>query len=134
MLGRIQPVNIEGNYQYECGWHTTWDNTEVYLRSSYELEYAQELDSKQINYEVESLRIKYFDTKLNGFTVEGVQNLITTASSATSPSESGDAKYEISVYSYTFNVNSFPHLSIISSTEESISTSENSTSSIFSIF
>lgn len=65
MLGRIQPVNFEGNYQYECGWHTTWDNKEVYLRSSYELEYAQELDSKQTKYDVESLRIKYFDTKEN---------------------------------------------------------------------
>ena len=53
--------------QYNCDWHTTWDNKEVYLRSSYELEYAQELDSKQIKYEVESLRIKYFDTKENTY-------------------------------------------------------------------
>ena len=67
MLGRIQPVNAEGNYQYECGWHTTWDNKEVYIRSSYELEYAQKLDNKQIKYEVESLRIKYFDTKENSY-------------------------------------------------------------------
>lgn len=67
MLGRIQPVNIDSNYQYECGWHTTWDNKEVYLRSSYELEYAQELDSKRIDYDVEALRIKYFDTKENTY-------------------------------------------------------------------
>ena len=33
--------------------------------------------------------------KLNGFTVEGVQNLITTDSTAANPSESGDAKYEV---------------------------------------
>ena len=67
MIGRIKPVNIKGNYQYECGWHTAWDNKEVYLRSSYELEYAKELDNKQIKYEVESLRIKYFDTQENSY-------------------------------------------------------------------
>lgn len=33
--------------------------------------------------------------ELNGFTVEGVQNLITTDSGATSPSDTGDAKYEV---------------------------------------
>ena len=63
MLGRIQPVNCEGNYQYECGWHTTWDNKEVYLRSSYELDYAKELDEQQINYDVECLHIKYWDSQ-----------------------------------------------------------------------
>lgn len=53
--------------QYHSTWHTTWDDKEVYLRSSYELEYAQELDSKQIKYDVESLRIKYFDTQENSY-------------------------------------------------------------------
>ena len=48
---------------YKAEWHTTWDDKEVYLRSSYELDYAKELDEKQISYEVESLRIKYFDTQ-----------------------------------------------------------------------
>lgn len=66
-LGRINPINTNGNYQYQCGWHTSWDGKEVYLRSSYELEYAQELDGKQIKYDVELLRIKYFDTKENIF-------------------------------------------------------------------
>lgn len=33
--------------------------------------------------------------KLNGFTVEGVQNLITTDSTAASPSDTGDTKYEV---------------------------------------
>lgn len=66
-LGRLNPINTEVNHQYHSCWHTTWDGKEVYLRSSYELEYAQELDSKQIKYDVESLRIKYFDTKENIF-------------------------------------------------------------------
>ncbi len=35
------------------------------------------------------------DDKLNGFTVEGVQNLITTDSTAANPSETGDAKYDV---------------------------------------
>jgi hypothetical protein len=42
--------------------HTTWDDNEVFLRSSYEFEYAEILDKQKIHYEVESLRIKYFDT------------------------------------------------------------------------
>ena len=47
---------------FNSQWHTTWDNKEVYLRSSYEVEYAKQLDEQKIVYEVESLRIKYFDT------------------------------------------------------------------------
>lgn len=64
--GRM-PIPTEAITKYHSCWHTTWDDKEVYLRSSYELEYAQELDSKQIKYDVESLRIKYFDTKENIF-------------------------------------------------------------------
>lgn len=44
-------------------WHTTWDKKEVYLRSSYELDYAIELDKQHIVYEVETLRIKYYNTE-----------------------------------------------------------------------
>ena len=54
-------------YPYKRGWHTTWNNKEIYYRSSYELDYAIELDNKQIDYEVESLRIKYFDSVLNEY-------------------------------------------------------------------
>lgn len=50
---------------YKCGWHTTWDNKEVYLRSSYEKEFALQLDSKHVHYNVESLRLTYYDTQLN---------------------------------------------------------------------
>ena len=48
---------------YKTEWHTTWDGREVFLRSSYESDYAKELDSKQIEYDVECFRIKYFDTQ-----------------------------------------------------------------------
>lgn len=49
--------------QYNCGWHTSWNNKEVYLRSSYELDYAKELDKQQIDYEVEFKHIKYWDSQ-----------------------------------------------------------------------
>ena len=48
---------------YKHGWHTTWNNKRVYYRSSYELKYCLELDSKKIDYSMESLRIKYYDTQ-----------------------------------------------------------------------
>ena len=52
---------------YKQGWHTTWDNKEVYLRSSYEFDYAKKLDEDKIPYEVESLRIKYWDSQRQEF-------------------------------------------------------------------
>lgn len=61
-------INLgEANNQYVHGWHITWNNKEVYYRSQYELDYANELDSKQIDYEMETLRIKYFDSQTNEF-------------------------------------------------------------------
>ena len=53
----------EYNNQYMQQWHITWDNKEVFLRSSYELDYAKELDKQQINYEVEFKHIKYWDSQ-----------------------------------------------------------------------
>ena len=50
---------------YHDEYHKTWDNNIVYLRSSYETDYANILDNNKIHYEVESLKIKYFDTQLN---------------------------------------------------------------------
>lgn len=47
---------------YKQGWYTTWNNKEVFLRSSYEKDYAKKLDSLKIEYEVETLRIPYFDS------------------------------------------------------------------------
>ena len=66
----VQNAWISGNLelgniytQYKCGWHITWNNKEVYLRSSFELDYAKELDEKQIDYEVEFKHIKYWDSQ-----------------------------------------------------------------------
>ena len=49
--------------QFKYSYHTTWDNKTVFLRSSYEKEYATYLDDNKIPYDVESLRIPYFDTQ-----------------------------------------------------------------------
>ena len=46
-------------------WHTTWTGDSVFLRSSYEIEYAEYLDENQISYSVEGLRIEYYDTQQN---------------------------------------------------------------------
>ena len=47
---------------YHEEWHKTWDGKDVFLRSSYELDYANYLDEQKVAYEVESLRIKYYDS------------------------------------------------------------------------
>lgn len=56
------PQNNAKSYGNEQ-WYTTWNNKEVFLRSSYELNYAKELDAHQIDYDVECLRIKYWDSQ-----------------------------------------------------------------------
>lgn len=64
--GRLLPPKGKSNI-YHCGWHTTWMGTEVYYRSSYELDYANELDKKHIRYDMECLRIKYWDSISNEY-------------------------------------------------------------------
>ena len=59
--GKISP---QSNSKFKTSWHLTWDNKYVFLRSSYELKYANELDCKQIIYEVETLKIIYWDSQL----------------------------------------------------------------------
>jgi len=54
---------IESNNQYKQGWHTTWDNKQVYYRSSYELRFAEELDIENIPYEMEFKRFLYWNTQ-----------------------------------------------------------------------
>lgn len=49
--------------------HISWNNKSFYLRSSYEIDFANELDSKKIDYDVEFLRIKYFDSKKNKYRI-----------------------------------------------------------------
>lgn len=46
-------------------WHKTWNDKDVYLRSNLELKYAKYLDLNKIKYDVEFLRIKYFDSQQN---------------------------------------------------------------------
>jgi len=53
----------ECNNQYHQQWHTTWNGKEVYLRSSYELDYAKQLDEQKIDYEVEYFHIKYWNSQ-----------------------------------------------------------------------
>lgn len=61
--GRLDLSKTKNKYKSE--YHKTWNNKEVFLRSSYEIDYANELDNKHIDYEVENLKIKYLDTSCN---------------------------------------------------------------------
>lgn len=56
---RLKLHNGKKTIQYKHGWHTTWFNTEVFLRSSYEFKFVEYLDYKKIYYEVESKKIPY---------------------------------------------------------------------------
>ena len=59
--------HIRVNTKYKHGWHTTWNNKEVYYRSQNELDYAVELDNLKIDYKMEFIHIKYYDTQLNEY-------------------------------------------------------------------
>ena len=50
------------NYHYKHGFHITWFGTIVFYRSSYELDYCNQLDNQKIKYDMESMRIKYWDS------------------------------------------------------------------------
>lgn len=65
LMGKLKPHEIENQFKSE--WHKTWNNKEFFLRSSYETDYANYLDSEKIDYEVELLHIKYFDTTKNEY-------------------------------------------------------------------
>jgi hypothetical protein len=47
---------------FKSGWHETWNGKRVFLRSSYEEDYASLLDEQKIDYEVEQPRIVYWDS------------------------------------------------------------------------
>ena len=55
----------EGNPRYIHGWHTSWEGFEGFYRSSYELQYAQELDEQKISYRIEYIPTFtwYWDSK-----------------------------------------------------------------------
>ena len=59
--GVIDYSNVHNN-SYKQSYHISWDNKNVFLRSSYEEDFANYLDENKILYEVEKLRITYFDT------------------------------------------------------------------------
>ena len=48
---------------FKQGWHTTWEGKKIFYRSGAELKYAELLDEEKIQYEVESLRIEYYDSE-----------------------------------------------------------------------
>jgi hypothetical protein len=66
MLGIQKNNNIFKDQfkKYQRGWYTTWNDKQIFYRSSYEIDYCKELDEKKINYEVEQLRILYWDSQL----------------------------------------------------------------------
>lgn len=58
-------LNSNNSYSgFDSGWHKTWNNKDVYLRSSYQKKVAQFLDQQQIEYQVQGLRLSYL---YNGF-------------------------------------------------------------------
>jgi len=52
---------ISNRYCY--GYHITWEKKKVFLRSSYELDYAKKLDIKKIKYDVEKFKLLYWDSQ-----------------------------------------------------------------------
>lgn len=52
-------------FKFRTFHHNTWENKTVFLRSAYELEYAKFLDSNKIKYDVESIRLEYYDSQKN---------------------------------------------------------------------
>jgi len=59
--GRLELAKY--NHVYKESYYTTWDNKTIYLRSSYERDYANYLDENKILYDVEKLRIPYYDSQ-----------------------------------------------------------------------
>ena len=57
-LGRIENP---GYLYFKDSLHKSWQGKEYHLRSSYELDYAKELDENHIKYDYENLRIQYKD-------------------------------------------------------------------------
>jgi hypothetical protein len=59
----VHPPATCRNKGFKHGWHETWNGKSVFYRSSYELEYAEQLDAKQIDYEMEKPGISYWDSQ-----------------------------------------------------------------------
>ena len=63
-LRLLQKETNYGHRHFVKTKHISWNGYEFTSRSSYELDYANILDEQKINYEYETLRIKYYDTYL----------------------------------------------------------------------
>ena len=53
----------EGSNRYKRGFHESWDGRKFQYRSSYELDYAKELDMQKIPYRFEEFRIYYWNSE-----------------------------------------------------------------------
>ncbi len=60
--GRKSPGTNTKSF-FKQGWHTTWEGNEFYYRSSYEYDMCNELNENKISYEMESIRIQYYDSQ-----------------------------------------------------------------------
>lgn len=60
--GRM-PLKEYERYPYKSGHHVTWQGKKFWYRSSYEKEYCETLDREQVPYEMETLRIRYWDSQ-----------------------------------------------------------------------
>lgn len=56
-------LKVSSNTKYKHGWHKTWNGKKFFYRSSYELDYAKYLDKLKIDYEMEKLRLLYWDSE-----------------------------------------------------------------------
>lgn len=60
---------LPSGIRFKSTHHTSWFGETFYLRSSYEEDYAKQLDESQTKYFVEHLRIKYFHIKQNRYRI-----------------------------------------------------------------
>lgn len=60
----VLPTSVhEVKMGFKQGWYTTWEGKKIFYRSGAELKYAELLDEEKISYDVESLRIEYYDSE-----------------------------------------------------------------------
>ena len=57
----LRKVPVDPKYVH--GWKESWNGTKIFYRSSYELSFSENLDKEKIPYEVESIRIRYWDSQ-----------------------------------------------------------------------
>jgi hypothetical protein len=61
--GRKQLPEDREDDHYKHGFHTSWEGKKFWYRSGWEDEFASNLDLKQIPYEMETVRILYWDSQ-----------------------------------------------------------------------